>query len=178
MSIVIYFKGFGSMMNFAGQAVELLKENNLKIVTAESCTGGLIAKMITDISGASGVFDCGIVSYSNEIKMSVLGVKAETLGAFGAVSEQTVREMTEGALKVSGADVAVAVSGIAGPESDSTNKPVGLIYIAVNIRGKITVKKINNIFSVNIRENNRNSAANEALKLVCEVIGDAYGREK
>lgn len=159
------------MTNFAEQAVSLLKENKLRIVTAESCTGGLISKMITDVSGASCVFDCGIVSYSNEIKMSVLGVKQKTLEKFGAVSEQTVREMTEGALKVSGADVAVAVSGIAGPESDSTNKPVGLIYIAVNHKGNITVKKINNRFSVNVRENNRNSAANEALKLVCEVIG-------
>lgn len=160
------------MVCYAEQAVALLKEHKLKIATAESCTGGLIAKMITDVSGASGVFDCGIVSYSNEIKMSVLGVKEETLKEFGAVSEQTVREMSEGALKVSGADIAIAVSGIAGPESDSTSKPVGLIYIAVNINGNITVKKINNRFNVNIRENNRNSAANEALKLVCEHIND------
>lgn len=158
------------MTDYAQQAVALLKEKKLKITTAESCTGGLIAKMITDISGSSGVFDCGIVSYSNEIKMSVLGVKAETLSQHGAVSEQTVREMSEGALKVSGADISVAVSGIAGPLSDSTDKPVGLIFIAVNHSGEITVRKINNRFDVNIRENNRNSAANEALKLVCEIL--------
>lgn len=160
------------MINYAEQAVALLKEKKLKITTAESCTGGLIAKMITDVSGSSGVFDCGIVSYSNEIKMSVLGVKEETLAQYGAVSEQTVREMSEGALKVSGADVSVAVSGIAGPLSDGTDKPVGLIFIAVSFDGKITVKKINNRFSVNIRENNRNSAANEALKLVCDILSN------
>lgn len=158
------------MTDYAQQAVALLKEKKLKITTAESCTGGLIAKMITDISGSSSVFDCGIVSYSNEIKKSVLGVSDETLSQHGAVSEQTVREMSEGALRISGADISVAVSGIAGPLSDATDKPVGLIFIAVNLNGKITVKKFNNQFDVNIRENNRNSAANEALKLVCDIL--------
>ena len=158
------------MENYAEKAVTLLLENNLKIAAAESCTGGLVSKMITDISGASAVFDCGIVSYSNEIKTSVLGVKPETLEKFGAVSEETVREMSEGALRVSGADISAAISGIAGPLSDNTNKPVGLIWIAVNYKGNITTVKLNNSFSVNIRENNRNAAASEALKLVCEVI--------
>lgn len=158
------------MTDYAQQAVALLKEKKLKITTAESCTGGLIAKMITDISGSSSVFDCGIVSYSNDIKMSVLGVREETLSQYGAVSEQTVREMSEGALRISGADISVAVSGIAGPLSDATDKPVGLIFIAVNVNGRITVKKFNNQFDVNIRENNRNSAANEALKLVCDIL--------
>lgn len=160
------------MQNHAEAAVNLLKKNKLKITTAESCTGGLISKMITDVSGSSEVFDCGIVSYSNGIKMSVLGVKQETLELYGAVSEQTVREMSAGALKISGADISVAVSGIAGPSSDSTDKPVGLIYLAVNYNNKITVKKLTNQFDVNIRENNRNSAANEALKLVCEVLNN------
>jgi len=158
------------MKNYAELTVNLLKTNKLKITTAESCTGGLISKMITDVSGSSEVFDCGIVSYSNDIKMSVLGVKDDTLALYGAVSEQTVREMSEGALRISGADISVAVSGIAGPLSDSTDKPVGLIFIAVNYNNKITVKKLNNQFDVNIRENNRNSAANEALKLVCDVL--------
>lgn len=160
------------MKNYAEHAVMLLKTNKLKIATAESCTGGLISKMLTDVSGSSEVFDCGIVSYSNEIKMSVLGVKKETLDLYGAVSEQTVREMSEGALRISGADISVAVSGIAGPVSDNTNKPVGLIFIAVNYNDKITVKKLNNQFDVNIRENNRNSAANEALMLVCDILNN------
>ena len=143
-----------------------------KIATAESCTGGMISGMITDISGASGVFDCGIVSYSNSVKSSLLGVKEDTLKTYGAVSEETVREMVAGILKTSGADIGIAVSGIAGPLSDSTDKPVGLIYIAVATKEKTHIRKLNNSFDVNIRENNRNSAANEALKLVCEILTD------
>lgn len=158
------------MRDYAYEAVRLLTEKKLKITTAESCTGGLISKMITDISGSSAVFDCGIVSYSNSIKHSLLGVSDETLKAYGAVSEETVREMVTGAVKISGADVAVAVSGIAGPASDDTLKPVGLIWLAVYFNGKITTKKLNNNFTENIRENNRNSAAHEALKLVCSVL--------
>lgn len=158
------------MTNYAEKVVSLLNERNLKLATAESCTGGLIAKMITDVSGASSVFDCGIVSYSNEIKMKILDVKSDTLKKYGAVSEQTVKEMSVGALKVSGADISVAVSGIAGPLSDDTDKPVGLIFIAVNLKGKIAVKKLNNSFNVNIRENNRNSAANEALKMIIDTL--------
>lgn len=158
------------MENVAEKAVALLTEKNLKITTAESCTGGLIAKMITDVSGASAVFECGIVSYANAVKTALLGVKEETLYRFGAVSEETVREMSEGALTVSKADISVAVSGIAGPASDDTNKPVGLIWLAVNYNGRIITKRLNNQFSVNIRENNRISAATEALKLVCAVL--------
>lgn len=158
------------MIDYASEAVRLLNERNMTITTAESCTGGLIAKMITDVSGSSAVFNCGIVSYSNEIKHTLLGVSNETLETYGAVSEQTVREMAAGALKVAKADIAVAVSGIAGPSSDGTNKPVGLIYIAVATKTTVKIKKLNNVFSVNIRENNRNSAANEALKIVCEIL--------
>ena len=158
------------MNNYAYETVRILTEKNMKIATAESCTGGMIAQMITDISGASRVFDCGIVSYSNCIKSSLLGVAEDTLKKHGAVSEETVREMVSGVLEVSGADIGIAVSGIAGPSSDDTDKPVGLIYIAVATNEKTFVKKLNNSFSVNIRENNRNSAANEALKLVCEVL--------
>ena len=157
-------------MDYAVKVVELLKEKNLTITTAESCTGGLIAKMITDVSGASGVFGCGIISYANEIKMSLLNVRKETLEKYGAVSEQTVREMADGAAAVSGADIAVAVSGIAGPLSDETSKPVGLIYIAVKYNGKCTIKKLCNSFSENIRENNRLSAAQEALGTVYSIL--------
>lgn len=158
------------MENYAEKAVRLLSDKKLKIATAESCTGGLISKMITDVSGASTVFDCGIVSYSNEIKNSVLGVAEDTLNLHGAVSEETVKEMAVGAISVAKADIAVAVSGIAGPQSDNTNKPVGLIWLAVCYNGKITTKVINNSFTENIRENNRYSAAHEALKLVCHVL--------
>ena len=158
------------MKDYAKETVRLLTEKNLTITTAESCTGGLISKMITDVSGASAVFECGVVSYANHIKQSLLGVSEETLRTYGAVSEETVKEMVSGAVKISGADVAVAVSGIAGPNSDDTLKPVGLIWLAVYRDGKITTKKLNNNFTENIRDNNRNSAAHEALKLVCSVL--------
>ncbi len=160
------------MMQLAKETVEILKRKNLIFATAESCTGGLISKTITDISGASEVFRCGIVAYSNEIKESVLGVKHETILVWGAVSEEVVREMSEGVIRLSGADVSVAVSGIAGPTSDDTQKPVGLIWIAVNYKGEITVKKLMTDFTSNVRENNRNAALTESLTLLNTVISD------
>lgn len=159
-------------MKLEEKVVKLLCEKNLVLSCAESCTGGLIAKRITDVSGSSAVFNCGIVSYSNEIKEKVLNVKKETLKEFGAVSEQTVREMVQGVLDISGADVAVSVSGIAGPNSDNTNKPVGLIYLAVSNGEKTVVKKLNNQFTTDIRNSNRISASDEALKMILEMIGE------
>ncbi len=159
-------------MKLEEKLVALLKEKHLVAAVAESCTGGLIAKRITDVSGSSSVFNCGIVSYSNEIKHSVLGVSEETLKKYGAVSEQTVREMVSGVLKLSKADVAVAVSGIAGPASDNTDKPVGLIYIAGS-NSKITVaKKLENKFTEDVRSLNRESAADEALKILLSIAGE------
>ncbi len=152
--------------------VKLLKEKKMTVATAESCTGGLIAKRITDISGSSSVFECGIVSYSNRIKNEILGVSEETLAKYGAVSEQTAREMVSGALKVSGADIAVSVTGIAGPDSDGTDKPVGLVYIAVSDGKNTAVKKCLNSFSENIRQNNRNKSADEALNMILERLSD------
>ena len=158
------------MKNSAKKTVDLLIGRNIKIATAESCTGGLIAKLITDVSGASSVFECGVVSYANSVKTSLLNVSEDTLKKYGAVSEQTVCEMVTGVQKLSDADIAVAVSGIAGPTSDSTEKPVGLIWIAVWYNGTITTKKLENKFTHDIRENNRNSAAKEAFELVCKVL--------
>lgn len=152
--------------------VSLLKEKGLTAATAESCTGGLIAKRITDVSGSSAVFNCGIVSYSNEIKHSVLGVSEETLSKYGAVSEQTVREMVSGILNVSKADIAVAVSGIAGPSSDNTEKPVGLIFLAASNGKKTVVKKLENKFTGDVRRLNRESASDEALKILLSLAGE------
>lgn len=159
-------------MTLEEKVVKVLNEKGLVLATAESCTGGLIAKRITDVSGSSAVFNCGIVSYSNEIKENVLGVSNKTLETYGAVSEQTVREMVKGALKISGADIAVSVSGIAGPNSDNTEKPVGLIFLAVSNGKTITVKQLNNTFTENIRENNRQSASDEALKMILDLVGE------
>lgn len=159
-------------MTLEEKVVKVLNEKGLVLATAESCTGGLIAKRITDVSGSSAVFNCGIVSYSNEIKEGVLGVSHETLENYGAVSEQTVREMVKGVLKTSKADIAVSVSGIAGPGSDNTNKPVGLIFIAVSNGNKTIVGQLNNTFNENIRESNRLSASDEALKMILELVGE------
>lgn len=106
-----------------------------KAATAESCTGGLVAGAITDIAGSSEWFERGFVTYSNEAKVELLGVRPETLARFGAVSEATVLEMVAGALARSRADIAVAVTGIAGPGGGTPDKPVGLVWLAWGIRG-------------------------------------------
>ncbi len=105
------------------------------LVTAESCTGGWIAKTVTDIAGSSEWFDCGLAVYSYEAKQALLGVRAETLEHLGAVSRETVIEMVSGALSHSGASVAVAVTGIAGPGGGTVDKPVGTVWIAWKRRG-------------------------------------------
>ena len=111
--------------------ITLLQKQNKKIAVAESCTGGLITKMLTDVSGASSVFGYGVTAYANEAKQKLLGVKEETLNTFGAVSENTVREMALGVLELAEADISIAISGIAGPNNDGSTKPVGTVCIAV-----------------------------------------------
>lgn len=106
-----------------------MQQRALMLATAESCTGGWIAKALTDLSGSSAWFEAGVVSYSNQAKMSLLGVRAETLERTGAVSEQTALEMASGALARFGTDVAVAVTGIAGPSGGTPEKPVGTVWI-------------------------------------------------
>lgn len=144
--------------------IEMLKEKHMKVATAESCTGGLIAKRITDVPGASEVFDCGIISYANEIKHRVLGVSEDDLNKYGAVSEPVARQMAQGALKVSGADIAVSVTGIAGPDSDSTNKPVGLVYIGLADRDNVWVRELRT--SRKDRSYNRYVSASNALNMI------------
>ena len=144
--------------------IEKLKEKHMKVATAESCTGGLIAKRITDVPGASEVFDCGIISYANEIKHRVLGVSEDDLNKYGAVSEPVARQMARGALKVSGADIAVSVTGIAGPDSDSTNKPVGLVYIGLADRDNVWVRELRT--SRKDRSYNRYVSASNALNMI------------
>ena len=114
----------------ARQAGEALLQHGMTLVTAESCTGGGVAQAVTRISGSSAWFDRGFVTYSNESKEEMLGVSPETLEQYGAVSEAAVREMTDGALQYSRAQVALAVSGIAGPTGGTTEKPVGTVWFA------------------------------------------------
>ncbi len=120
-----------------------LMDRGLTLSSAESCTGGMFAAAVTDIPGISAVFQRGLVTYSNQAKMDELGVRKETLEKYGAVSEQTALEMVEGLKKVSGSDVCVAVTGIAGPGGGSAEKPVGLVYIGFIYGDKKLCRKIN-----------------------------------
>lgn len=144
--------------------VELLREKKFKVATAESCTGGFIAKRITNVSGSSEVFECGIVSYSNRIKNEVLGVSADDLEKYGAVSETVARQMAEGALKVSGADIAVSVTGIAGPNGDGSDKPVGLSYIGLADKNNSWVTELKT--GRTDRDYNRYVNASNALNMI------------
>ncbi|MCY1744754.1 CinA family protein [Ensifer sp. SL37] len=114
----------------ASEIIAQFTAHGLKVATAESCTGGLIAGALTEISGSSAVLDRGFVTYSNEAKVAMLGVETATLVAHGAVSRQTAIEMAQGAIAHSAADFAVAVTGIAGPSGGSAEKPVGLVHLA------------------------------------------------
>lgn len=114
---------------------QLLHSARERLVTAESCTGGWIAKLMTDVAGSSDWFDCGMVAYSYEAKQALLGVRPQTLEEHGAVCRQTVMEMVSGALVHSGASIAVAVTGIAGPGGGSADKPVGTVWIGWKRRG-------------------------------------------
>ena len=150
----------------AEEIVSALKEQNLTLGLAESCTGGWLSKIFTEVSGVSAIYNGGICSYSNEIKIKLLGVKPETLRLYGAVSEQTATEMANGARKALNADIGVGITGIAGPNSDDTLKPVGLIYVAVSDGNKTLVKELRNNFTNEIRINNRMSAIETALNLL------------
>jgi len=124
------------LRDLAEQLGECLKTKGLKLASAESCTGGWLAKIITDIPGSSAWFTGSVVSYSNEAKQSLLGVNADTLAEFGAVSGDTVLEMSDGLFARTNADVAVSVSGIAGPDGGSEDKPVGLVWLSWGKRDK------------------------------------------
>ena len=125
---------YESLQRLAAAVVADLSATGKAVATAESCTGGWIAKSITDIPGSSAVFGYGLVSYSNGAKEQVLGVSHATLEEHGAVSERVVEEMAKGALCLSGADIAVAVSGIAGPDGGTDDKPVGTVWFAWAVR--------------------------------------------
>ena len=160
--------------NIEQRVVELLKKNKMTLATAESCTAGYIPKRITDIAGASEVFEYGAITYSNDVKEKVLGVKHETLLAHGAVSEETAREMAAGIRRVSGADIGISVTGIAGPGSDGTNKPVGLCFIALDAADEQICERIET--GKNDREYNRYVNSSRALNLVRRYIEKKEGK--
>ncbi len=122
---------------------KLLETQNI-LVTAESCTGGMIAAALTDIAGSSAFFDRGFVTYSNQSKIDSLGVSSNTLDIYGAVSEQTAKEMAQGALIYSQATIAISVTGIAGPTGGTKEKPLGLVYIGLCKKGQNAIVTKNN----------------------------------
>ncbi len=152
---------------------DLLLANALTITCAESCTGGLLSARLVNVPGISGVYKFGMVTYSNKAKRRFLGVKKSTLRKAGAVSEKTAEEMAKGAALESKADVAVAVTGIAGPDGGTPEKPVGLVYIACYVKGKITVKKCQ--FSGN-RDKIRESAVSAALTLTRSCVLEYFSK--
>lgn len=131
-----------ALHRLAEQVGGALRVNRHMVCTAESCTGGWIAKMITDIPGCSDWFDCGLAAYSYEAKQALLGVRPETLTQYGAVSRETVLEMVSGALITSGASLAVAVTGIAGPTGGTPGKPVGSVWVAWKRRGRYPTAEV------------------------------------
>lgn len=145
--------------------VETLAKRNLKVATAESCTGGLISERITRVSGSSEVFDCGVCSYANEIKHKLLGVSEETLNVLGAVSAETAIQMAEGVKKLSGADIGISTTGIAGPLGGTPEKPVGLVFCGVCTKNKTYALKLD--FS---SAANRADSRNYIRKLTSDTV--------
>ena len=145
----------------------LLKKQNLTVATAESCTGGLIAHAITNVSGSSEYFDRGIVSYSNRAKMELLDVSENVLKEYGAVSKEVAKAMADGIRIKSNVDVGIATTGIAGPTGGTKEKPVGLVYIAISTFKNTEVKKF--LFSGN-RLQNKESTCNAALTMLLDYL--------
>lgn len=150
----------------ATELLELYRSKKLTIATAESCTGGMTAALLTDIAGASDVFQGGFITYSNELKHILLGVSADLLNEYGAVSDEVACSMAEGACMRTGADYAVAITGVAGPSGGTPQKPVGLVYVAVAGHGKIICKK-NNI--VGSRQQVRSGSVARAIDMLRDI---------
>ncbi len=149
------------------ELMHLLQSKNLKITTAESCTGGGLASLICDVPGASNIFDESLVSYANEVKMKKLGVSAETLATDGAVSEATVLAMAQGQLHNTSSDIAVSISGILGPGGGSAEKPIGLTYIGISTAEGTEAYKLNGRWD---RENNKKYVLDSAIILLIKRL--------
>ncbi|MGM9971536.1 MAG: CinA family protein [Anaeroplasmataceae bacterium] len=157
------------------QLVDLLIKNKYTITTAESCTGGMISSAIVDVSNASKVFNMGFVTYSNEAKIELLGVSSDTLSKYGAVSEEVACEMALGASKKALSDIAIAVSGIAGPSGGSKDKPVGMVCFGYVILDKVYSETI---YFGNIGRNNvRNKVVEHALNKVINYLEEGKSND-
>lgn len=150
------------------QVLRTLKAHGLTVSTAESCTGGMIAAALTDLGGSSAVFVGGVVSYWTELKHKILGVSQETLDAYGAVSLQTAREMAQGVRALTGSDLALSVTGVAGPDRDERGNPVGLVYLALTDGETTAVRQPADLGST--REEIRRGAVEAALEMVLDYF--------
>ena len=146
--------------------IAVLEARHMTIASVESCTAGLISKIITDCPGASGVFSLGITTYSNEMKTKMVGVPEDILEAHGAVSPETARAMAEGIRRVSGADIGVSTTGVAGPTGGSPEKPVGLVYSAIATRDGTEVTRI----FIGDHDYDRNYIRNKAAETVIKNV--------
>jgi len=158
------------LLDVAQELLDVCRARGLKIATAESCTGGLVAGLLTEIAGSSDVVERGFVTYSNDSKQELIGVRAETLAAHGAVSEETAREMAQGALSHSRADIAVSITGIAGPGGGSELKPVGLVHFACYGPGERRFA-VERRFGERGRGAVRLAAVEQALALLADAAG-------
>ena len=152
--------------------VSELKKRGMKIASVESCTAGIISKIITDAPGSSEVFDLGITTYSNEMKTKMVGVPEEILSQHGAVSPETARAMPDGIRRVSGADIGVATTGIAGPGGGTPEKPVGLVYTAISTANGTDVTRLMIDKPGADRDYIRNTAAETVLLGVLTLLKD------
>lgn len=170
-SLKLVVKGFrfteGEQDSMESQFGELMQKKGVSVATAESCTGGYIAHLITAVPGSSAYFKGGVVAYSDEVKANVLGVNVADIEQYGAVSEQVVCQMAEGARRITGADYAVSTSGIAGPDGGTEEKPVGTVWIGVATPEKTIARKFT--FS-SVRERNIAKAAMKALEMVMDEV--------
>lgn len=157
------------MNRLAAQLGAVLQTQGMMLATAESCTGGGVASAVTDIAGSSAWFERGFVTYSNQSKVDMLGVSPDILARYGAVSEATVREMVEGALSHSRAQIALAVSGVAGPGGGTPEKPVGTVWFAWGIRDSVSVARLH--YLAGNRSDVRTQAVHIALQGVLELLG-------
>ena len=148
--------------------IQRLIKKKLSISVAESCTGGMLSSSITSISGASKIFNIGLVTYSNLAKIKLLKVSSSNIKRYGAVSEKCCLKMVEGLSKLSKSKINISITGIAGPKGGSKNKPVGLVYIGIKKGKKISINKY--LFKNKNRENIRKNSVKEALKLIDKFI--------
>ena len=156
------------MSNLSLKLVKLLTKKKLTVSFAESCTGGLLASSITSISGSSKIFNMGLVTYSNNAKIKLLKVPKKTISKFGAVSYETCLSMVKNLSKISKSNISISITGVAGPNGGTKEKPVGLVYIGLKKGSKIIIKK--NLFKSKKRISIQKATVNQAFKMILNIL--------